>query len=176
MDAIGSGCKKAIASQIPSPTIIEVVPEVLPRGIPIVQPVSESLYWLVDHPAFTLGIVTISIVTLVVSLWAAHRYLTTVPPDYFAYEHPRLDNLRHSHRVLRWTILFGKNLLGAILILLGLIMLFTPGQGVLTILLGIALVDIPGKRAIERRILRQPQVLYVVNRLRIGAGQKPLEF
>ena len=47
-------------------------------------------------------------------------------------------------------------------------MLFTPGQGILTLLLGISLADIPGKRALEQRMIRQPRILYIVNQLRRG--------
>ncbi len=73
-------------------------------------------------------------------------------------------------------LIIGKNLLGGLLIVAGLIMLVTPGQGVLSILLGLVLVDVPGKRKVERKIIERKSVLKVVNRLRARAGQPPLEF
>jgi hypothetical protein len=39
----------------------------------------------------------------------------------------------------------------------------------------LALVDIPGKRALERRIVKQPRVLAALNRLRTKYHQPPLE-
>ncbi len=137
---------------------------------------SESIDWLRDNTPLALSLVGASIVVLIVSLWAGYRYLTTIPPDYFTHEHKRLESWRQSHRALRWSLLIGKNVLGTVLILLGLVMLFTPGQGILTMLLGIALVDVPGKRAIERRIVQQPAVLKALNGLRTRAGQPPLRF
>ena len=46
----------------------------------------------------------------------------------------------------------GRNLLGGLLILLGLVMLVTPGQGILTIVLGFTIMDFPGKKRITRAI------------------------
>lgn len=43
-----------------------------------------------------------------------------------------------------WRII-GRNLLGWLLVLAGFIMLFTPGQGLLTMLAGLALADWPGR-------------------------------
>lgn len=53
-------------------------------------------------------------------------------------------------------------------------MLVTPGQGVLTILIGLSLLDLPGKRAVERRLIGNPAVLRAVNALRAKAHRPPL--
>jgi hypothetical protein len=70
----------------------------------------------------------------------------------------------------------GKNLLGVLLVALGVLLSLPgiPGQGVLTILIGVVLLDIPGKRRIERRLLGGPTVLAAVNRLRARFGRGPL--
>ncbi len=132
--------------------------------------------WLEEHAALSSLIAVGSIVFVVISLWAVHRFLVTIPPDYFQHDHKRLDRWRDSHPALRYAVLVGKNTLGGILVLLGLVMIFTPGQGVLSILLGLSLLDIPGKRNLERRLVGQKNVLQVVNRLRARRGQAPLEF
>jgi hypothetical protein len=49
-----------------------------------------------------------------------------------------------------------------------------PGQGVLTILLGIMLLDLPGKRRLEQKILKQPKVLKKINSLRQKFSKPPL--
>jgi hypothetical protein len=136
----------------------------------------DLLEWIIDHLGLTLGLLALSVVLLVVSLWASYRYLVSIPSDYFSHSHRPLETWRESHPALRWSILVGKNVLGVVLIILGLIMLFTPGQGILTLLLGVSLADIPGKRSVERRLIRQPQVLRVVNRMRDRAGKPPLTF
>ena len=42
-----------------------------------------------------------------------------------------------------------KNLLGATLVLAGLLMLFLPGQGVITLLAGLMIMNYPGKFVLE---------------------------
>lgn len=132
--------------------------------------------WLEGHPAITTGVFVGSIVLLVGSLWVGRRFLITIPPDYFTQVHKPLERWRNSHPALRWSLLIGKNALGALLIFLGLVMFLTPGQGILTLLLGITLVDMPGKQWLERRIIERPTVLRVVNRMRAKAGRPPLVF
>ena len=73
-------------------------------------------------------------------------------------------------------LIIAKNLLGAVMVIAGVVMLFTPGQGVLSLLLGVSLLDVPGKRALERRIIEQPAVARLINSMRAKAHQPPLEF
>ncbi len=101
------------------------------------QILHEAVDWLERHAALSSLVVIGSIVFVIVSLWAVHRFLVTIPPDYFQHDHKRFDRWRDSRPVLRYGVLVGKNLLGGLLVLLGLVMLFTPGQGVLSILLGL---------------------------------------
>ena len=49
---------------------------------------------------------------------------------------------------------------------------YTPGKRSRVV----GLVDVPGKRNVERAIVKRPSVLRVVNSLRAHAGQPPLEF
>jgi hypothetical protein len=132
--------------------------------------------WLENHIGFTIAIAAAWVIVLVVSVWAVRYFLITIPPDYFAKHHRPLERWRQLHPTLRWTLLIGKNLLGALLAAAGLVMLFTPGQGLLALLLGVSLLDVPGKRALERRIVRQPSVLRLVNHMRAKAQQPPLVF
>jgi len=141
-----------------------------------VQYLTDAIHWLEEHAALCSALVVASIVMLVGTLWAGHRFLTTIPADFFQHEHKRFELWQDSRPALRWTVIIAKNLLGGLLILAGLVMLITPGQGVLSILLGLALVDVPGKRTVERKIIQRPPVLKLVNRLRARAGQSPLEF
>jgi cytochrome b561 len=69
----------------------------------------------------------------------------------------------------------GKNVLGVLLILLGIILSLpgVPGQGVLTMLIGLTLVDFPGKRRFEQRIMRNQAVLHGANRIRSRFGKAP---
>jgi hypothetical protein len=54
-------------------------------------------------------------------------------------------------------------------------MLVLPGQGLLTILIGLLLLDFPGKRALERRLLRRPGLRAFLDRMRVKRGRAPFE-
>ncbi|REK12895.1 MAG: hypothetical protein DWQ37_09710 [Planctomycetota bacterium] len=134
------------------------------------------LDWLRDHAALTTIMLALSVVVAVASLWIGHYFLTTIRPDYFAEPHKPFQRWYRERPVLWWTLMIGKNVFGVLFILAGLIMFFTPGQGVLTLILGMALVDVPGKQRVMRAIIQRPTVLNVVNRLRDRAGKPPLDF
>jgi len=97
-----------------------------------------------------------------------------IPSDYFARGkvHGRL--WANQHLVLRMVLLIGKNLLGCVFIVAGIVMLVLPGQGILTILAGIMLLDFPGKYRFLRWIIARPQVLRTLNWFRRRAGRAPL--
>lgn len=67
-----------------------------------------------------------------------------------------------------------RHLAGTILVLLGVVMLFTPGQGILTIIAGVSLIDFPGRRALITRLLRRPAVQRATTALRARYGAPPL--
>lgn len=61
-----------------------------------------------------------------------------------------------------------------IFLFVGVIMLFTPGQGILMILAALWLAEFPGKWHLERRIIALPGVAASINRVRHRAGRPPL--
>ncbi len=89
----------------------------------------------------------LSLVVFVGSLWIGHYFLTTIPANYFSHRHQPLAAFRASHPAVRWTLLIAKNLFGVVFIVAGVIMFFTPGQGILTLLLGLALSMCPANSA-----------------------------
>ena len=135
-----------------------------------------TLQWLQGHAGFTAFVVVSWVALLVFSVWAVRHFLLTIPADYFTHEHRPLERWRDVHPVLRRALIIGKNALGAMLVALGVVMLFTPGQGLLALLLGVSLMDIPGKRDVERRIVQRPSVLRLVNSMRAKANRPALIF
>jgi hypothetical protein len=115
----------------------------------------------------------LSVVTFVVSILVVTVVLVKLPANYFHSSHER-EFLIERHPVLRAFGIFAKNLVGLMLVALGVIMSLpgVPGQGVLTILLGVMLLDFPGKRNLETRLVSRPRVLRAVNMLR-GRFEKP---
>jgi len=124
---------------------------------------------------FLIGAIALTLITFVLSIVVCVVVVIRIPHDYFAGPHPP-DAWRHRHPLVRWPLLVGKNLLGVLLVLLGVVMSFpgVPGQGILTILLGVMLVNFPGKRRFEKWLLRRRGVLRTINRMRARYGQPPL--
>ena len=96
-----------------------------------------------------------------------------IPADYFSSNYAK-EAESDRHFTIRWTALIIKNIIGFLLIIAGIIMIFTPGPGVPTILLGLIMMDIPGKRPFEARLINRPMVLSAVNDLRAKYNKPPL--
>ena len=124
--------------------------------------------------AYGLWIAIGSIAMFVISLASIPFIVARIPANYFHYHNRhKLDgDLRHPLVKLMLVIL--KNMLGAILLVAGLIMLFTPGQGLLCILFGLMIMNYPGKYRLECWIVGRPLILNAVNNMRKKHGQPPL--
>lgn len=114
-------------------------------------------------------------ITFVGSLLLVSVLLVKLPATYFQPNHPR-EFWVDRHPVIRLLGLILKNLLGLILVALGILLSLpgVPGQGFLTILLGIMLLDFPGKLRLERKLVSQPRVLRAINQLRERFAKPPL--
>ena len=124
---------------------------------------SETLIWLA----------ALSIVFFIGTLIAIPFILVRLPADYFDIRVPR-PWMQDHHPVLRVAGHIVKNAVGALFLFAGFLMLFLPGQGVLTMLIGISMLDFPGKRKIEAKLIGQPTVLNVINSMRKKCGKPPL--
>ena len=120
--------------------------------------------------------VLLFVVTFAISLAIVSVVVVKIPADYFKEDRPR-ELLPDKHPALRFLAVIGKNLLGVLLVALGIVLSLpgVPGQGILTILLGIMLLDFPGKRKLERKLVSRPQVLNAINKLRQRFGKPSLE-
>jgi hypothetical protein len=140
------------------------------------QYLHDTIDWAHEHVGLTIGLAALTVIIAAASLWGVRWFLIYIPPDYFIKPRRPFDHLKNWHPVLRWVLLITKNVLGALLVIAGLVMLFTPGQGIFSLLLGITLLDIPGKLAVERWIVHRPHVLPLINHMRAKAGKSPLTF
>ena len=119
--------------------------------------------------------VLLFLVTFAISLAIVSFIIVNIPSDYFRKDRPR-ELWSDRHPAVRLLGVFVKNLLGVVLVALGIVMSIpgVPGQGILTILLGIMLLDFPGKRDLEHRLVSQPRVLNAINKLRHRFGKDRL--
>ncbi|MCK9505951.1 MAG: hypothetical protein M0Q95_17450 [Porticoccaceae bacterium] len=121
-----------------------------------------------------LWVGTASIATLIISLMTLPWLVAKIPADYFNHDRRTPTGWKTQHPLLRAVLLIMKNLLGYVLLVGGVLMLFIPGQGILTMAMGLLLMDYPGKYQLERRIVAIPAVFRGLNWLRTQRGVKPL--
>jgi len=136
----------------------------------------QGLLSTVQQYVSTETLVTLTVLSLVFfvgSLIAIPFILIRLPADYFDIRVPR-PWMEDHHPVLRLIGHIVKNAVGAIFLFAGFLMLFLPGQGILTILIGISMLDFPGKRNLEAKMIGQPTVLHAINGMRKKFGKPPL--
>lgn len=119
--------------------------------------------------------VGIFLLSLGLSFLAIAIVLVKIPANYFSPSYSQ-DFMPDKPWLVRWSAVILKNLLGVILIILGILLSLpgVPGQGILTILLGLIMLDIPGKRPLEAKIISRPNVLAAANNLRERYNKPPL--
>ena len=145
----------------------------LSPNLPLSQ--SSLLDWVRSHELLLALLSAASALMFVASILLIPWLVIRIPADYFLRQHHYADHWKPRHPLLRILFLVTKNLIGVVLLLAGIVMLVTPGQGILTILVGLLFLDFPGKFALERRVVEMKGVLTAVNWLRSKAGRPPLE-
>jgi hypothetical protein len=134
--------------------------------------------WLAPllSPAVLAGLTAFSALTFLASLVGVPYFLSRLPSDYFSRrERSALGIPEGPMPPFRVALRVLRNLLGLVLVLLGIAMLVLPGQAIVTIIIGVFLMDFPGKRRFERWVIARPRVMRTLNSLRLRAGQPPIE-
>lgn len=117
----------------------------------------------------------VSAVIFIISLLSLPWLAAKIPQDYFLYSQRQPPLWQAKTRpIFRLLLIVVKNLLGCILLAGGFLMLFIPGQGLLTIFMGLVLIDYPKKFAFEKKLVTIPAILKGLNWLRKKADKPPL--
>ncbi len=132
------------------------------------------LNWVSDHQQLLVWAGIISLAVFILSLLLLPWLVAQIPEDYFLPKKRQPTAWKDQHPIIRLLALAGKNLIGCSLIVAGLLMLFLPGQGILTLVMGLLLVDYPGKFRLERKVVKTPAILNGLNWLRRKAKKPPL--
>lgn len=136
--------------------------------------------WAELAGALTLGRIGIALgafaFTFVFSIAATVLIVLRLPVDYFTASRRPLP-LEGRPYPLRIAALVGRNMVGVLLILLGLLMSLpgVPGQGLLMVLLGLMLTDIPGKRRLEQALVRRRLIQRAINGVRERFSKPAIE-
>ena len=105
-----------------------------------------------------------SIISFFGSLIIIPRLIINLPPDFFLKRKKSVSVKQIV--VFRVTFFLLKNFLGFLLLLCGILMLFIPGQGLLTMFLGLVLLDFPGKYKLQLYCLKVRPVRRSLNWIR----------
>lgn len=132
-----------------------------------------SLQWVLPAGDTLIWLGLVSIGMFVLSLISIPLIIVRIPEDYFCRQRES-SFWKRLNPALRLILLLLKNVLGVILLLMGVLMLVLPGQGLLTILFGVALIDFPGKHILIRRLIAYPKVFDSINWIRNKANKQPL--
>ncbi len=135
------------------------------------QLISELL--LIIEEFWWLGI--LSIVAFPLTIIILPLVIIRLPADYFSIK--KADGFISRQRTsIRFLLLLFKNLGGASLLLMGILMLVMPGQGLLTIFAGISVMNFPGKRKLELKIALNRKVFKGLNWIRRKSRNKEFIF
>jgi len=130
---------------------------------------------LSEHYEVLALIVGGSLLLFAGTILAMPLLIVSIPRDYFLYEKAEPFGFGKRHPVIRIVMLVLKNGAGVMLLVAGFVMLFIPGQGLLTIFIGLMLMNFPGKRRIELNLVKSPRIQHGINWIRHRAGRKPLQ-
>ena len=137
--------------------------------------VNSFVQWFANHPEVLIGMGISSIFIFLISILGISWFIAQIPEDYFLRSKRQPSKWREQKPILRFVVMFGKNLIGLSLIIGGLLMLVLPGQGLLTIVTGLLLVNYPGKYKLEQKLSSMPSIFRALNWIRLKAKKPPLQ-
>jgi hypothetical protein len=119
-----------------------------------------------DHEAVMIAIAVGSVVAFIVGLLIASWAVVRMPADALLE-----DAAHHDDHPVRKVV---RNVIGWVIIVIGIALLVLPGQGLITIALGMMLVDFPRKRQLILWVLARGSIHRTIDRLRARKGRPPL--
>ena len=137
--------------------------------------VHSFIQWFANHPEVLIGMGISSIFIFLISILGISWFIAQIPEDYFLRSKRQPSKWQAKKPILRFLVIFGKNLIGLSLIIGGLLMLVLPGQGLLTIVTGLLLVNYPGKYKLEQKLSSMPSIFRALNWIRLKANKPPLQ-
>ncbi len=125
-----------------------------------------------DLPPLVLIVGILSFVLFLAALITMPWIIGSLPRDVFL----RGKEKEQSHPVVSILILIARNVMGLLFFTMGFVMLFMPGQGLLTMLAGLVLMRFPGKTRLVHRILSLSIIQKGLNGLRRRMGKETFLF
>jgi cytochrome b561 len=117
----------------------------------------------------------LSILGFLASILTIPWIVVRIPHDYFSRPKRSFSDYQGWERVRYVVVKLLLNLVGLVLLIMGLIMFVAPGPGTITILIAVSFLSIPGKRWLLQWIVTRPSVLAWINKIREKNGKQPIE-
>jgi len=127
------------------------------------------------HDELIIWVSTISFLTFVVTLAAIPIIIVRLPADYFIKDKNLARRFCQDKPVLRIIIVAFKNIFGIVFLIMGFLMLFIPGQGILTMLIGYSMLDFVNMRGPVYKIVQKPSIYEFINRIRDKNEKPPIK-
>lgn len=130
---------------------------------------------LFTNETFIFFTTVFSVILFLVSIFYAPYLILKLPHDYFTYESKREFFKNKREMAFYYCKAVFRNLLAFVLFIVGFILLFIPGQGLLTLFIAFLLADIPGKYKIEKYLIQKQRIHKFLNNFREKKGRLPFE-
>ena len=117
-----------------------------------------------DNHTWVYWLSASSIVMFIITLVAIPIAIVRLPRDFFIRQNdPKAS--QSSNFFVRSGGFIVRNCIGIILIVAGILMLFLPGQGLLTLLFGVSLLEFPGKTKFMHKLMGKLNTRPVIARM-----------
>jgi hypothetical protein len=136
---------------------------------------NDLLQFMEAHDELIIWSSSISLILFVGTLVSIPIIIVKLPSDYFVRDKNLARRYCQDKPLLGIIIIGLKNIFGIIFLLMGFLMLFIPGQGVLTMLIGYSMLDFLNKRKLIYKIARRPSVYNFINKTRKKYNKDPIQ-
>jgi len=127
---------------------------------------------LLQNETFIFYAAIFSVLFFFIGIILIPYIILKIPHDYFSYSSKKEYFSRKRDIAVYYMKMALRNIAALFLFFLGIFLLITPGQGLLTILLSFLLADIPGKYKIEKYLIKNKKIYNLLNRFRRKHGKK----
>ena len=128
--------------------------------------------WIENHMYLIMYAGVFSFVLIIITAVSVPFIINSLPADYFLKEKRRSSIKTPLQAFLFIIVLIIKNSVGLILFLSGFIMLFIPGQGLLTIFISLLFIDFPGRWKLQKRAAGNRKISSALNWIRRKGGKE----
>ena len=130
--------------------------------------------WISDYNQIIQWAGIVSVFLFFLSLFLLRYVIIRMPEDYFITTSSISKS--HSKSPQKIIVRVAKNVVGFLLTICGIILLFTPGQGMITILIGLCLIDLAIVNQFKKKIINNSKVQKALNWIRTKKSVKPFNF